>query len=214
MTMRLGILIGLLLFTSPVWAADSLLPPTTVPGYGITDGGGSGNQAAVNSSKQLSVQVNAAIPAGANLMGKVGIDQTTPGTTNLVASQAGAVRGTVGNVASGLLVGADCTAHCTPAAYVALPATSITFTGTLVSSTTGATTVAQTQMIYGANTNTFTNDDAVLICTITFPSATQYLLKAFTQSCASVTGKWLFYGVISSGTSGTATVTGVVTATY
>lgn len=28
------------------------------------------------------VQVNAALPAGTNLMGKVGIDQTTPGTTN------------------------------------------------------------------------------------------------------------------------------------
>jgi hypothetical protein len=31
------------------------------------------------------VQVNAALPAGANIVGKVGIDQTTPGTTNLVA---------------------------------------------------------------------------------------------------------------------------------
>ena len=31
------------------------------------------------------VQVNAALPAGTNLMGKVGIDQTTPGTTNAVA---------------------------------------------------------------------------------------------------------------------------------
>lgn len=30
------------------------------------------------------VQVNAALPAGTNLMGKVGIDQTTPGTTNAV----------------------------------------------------------------------------------------------------------------------------------
>lgn len=30
------------------------------------------------------VQVNAALPAGTNLMGKVGIDQTTPGTTNRV----------------------------------------------------------------------------------------------------------------------------------
>lgn len=28
------------------------------------------------------VQINAAIPSGTNLMGKVGIDQTTPGTTN------------------------------------------------------------------------------------------------------------------------------------
>lgn len=31
------------------------------------------------------VQVNAALPVGANVIGKVGIDQTTPGTTNLVA---------------------------------------------------------------------------------------------------------------------------------
>lgn len=31
------------------------------------------------------VQVNAALPAGANVIGKVSIDQTTPGTTNLVA---------------------------------------------------------------------------------------------------------------------------------
>lgn len=31
------------------------------------------------------VQVNAALPAGANIIGKTGIDQTTPGTTNLVA---------------------------------------------------------------------------------------------------------------------------------
>lgn len=31
------------------------------------------------------VQVNAAIPAGTNVIGKVSIDQTTPGTTNLVA---------------------------------------------------------------------------------------------------------------------------------
>lgn len=31
------------------------------------------------------VQVNAALPAGTNVLGKVSIDQTTPGTTNLVA---------------------------------------------------------------------------------------------------------------------------------
>jgi hypothetical protein len=31
------------------------------------------------------VQVNAALPVGANVIGKVSIDQTTPGTTNLVA---------------------------------------------------------------------------------------------------------------------------------
>ncbi len=31
------------------------------------------------------VQINAALPAGTNLLGKVGLDQTTPGTTNAVA---------------------------------------------------------------------------------------------------------------------------------
>ena len=35
------------------------------------------------------VQVNAALPAGTNLIGKTGIDQTTPGTTNAVSVQYG-----------------------------------------------------------------------------------------------------------------------------
>jgi len=37
------------------------------------------------------VQVNAALPSGSNLIGKTGIDQTTPGTTNNVALSYGAV---------------------------------------------------------------------------------------------------------------------------
>lgn len=131
---------------------------------------------------------------------------------SMLATSGGSVRSL--SVASGLLVGADCTSHCTPAAYVALPTGPKTFTGTLVSSSSGATTVAQVHSIYAANTNTFTSDDAVLVCTITFPSATQYLTKAFTQSCPVVTGNWLYYGVIASGTTGTATVTGAVTATF
>ncbi len=133
---------------------------------------------------------------------------------NLVMSSGGKVRGSVGNVASGLLVGADCTSHCTPATYVALPKGSKTFTGTVVSSTSGGTTVAQVQKIYGADFNTFTSDDAELLCTITFTSATQYLLKAFQQSCAPITSDFLFYGVIASGTTGSATITGAVTAKY
>ena len=40
------------------------------------------------------VQVNAALPAGTNLMGKVGIDQTTPGTTNGVQVNAALPAGT------------------------------------------------------------------------------------------------------------------------
>lgn len=35
------------------------------------------------------VQVNAALPAGTNLLGKVGIDQTTPGTTNAIYDTSG-----------------------------------------------------------------------------------------------------------------------------
>lgn len=40
------------------------------------------------------VQVNAALPAGTNLLGKVGIDQTTPGTTNGVQINAALPAGT------------------------------------------------------------------------------------------------------------------------
>ncbi len=42
------------------------------------------------------VQVNAALPVGANIIGKFGIDQTTPGTTNAVALTAGSA--IIGNV--------------------------------------------------------------------------------------------------------------------
>jgi hypothetical protein len=136
-------------------------------------------------------------------------------TIGMIAVTGGAVRGTVGNVASGLLAGADCTSHCTPAQWVALPNKAKTFTSTIVSATSGDTIVKQVHNIYGANTNTATNDDAVLLCTITFAPTTQYLTKKFTQSCSPVTGNWLFYFVISSGTgSGTGVVTGDVTATY
>lgn len=48
------------------------------------------------------VQVNAALPAGANLIGKTGIDQTTPGTTNAVSlAQIGATTVSSGNGTSG-----------------------------------------------------------------------------------------------------------------
>lgn len=125
----------------------------------------------------------------------------------------GVVRST--SVASGLLIAADCTSHCTPAAYVALPIGPKTFTSTISSATSGDTIVKQTHSIYGGNTNTFTNDDAVLLCTITFTATTQYLTKAFTKSCDPVTGNWSYYGVISSNTgSGAGVVTGAVTATY
>jgi len=49
-----------------------------------------------------SVTINAALPAGSNLIGKVGIDQTTPGTTNLVSIGS---NGTVGLVAGSAVIG-------------------------------------------------------------------------------------------------------------
>lgn len=134
-------------------------------------------------------------------------------TYNLLEIGWGVVRPTV--VASGLLIAADCTSHCTPAAYVALPTGPKTFTSTISSATSGDTIVKQTHTIYAGNTNTFTSDDAVQLCQIVFPATTQYLTKAFVQSCPPVTGNWLYYGVISSNTgSGAGVVTGVVTATY
>lgn len=55
-----------------------------------------------DASKNLKVLVNAAIPAGTNLMGKVGIDQTTPGTTNgvqvLTGSTTAVTQGTAANL--------------------------------------------------------------------------------------------------------------------
>ncbi len=39
---------------------------------------------AVNASGQLTTALTGALPAGSNIIGKVGIDQTTPGTTNAV----------------------------------------------------------------------------------------------------------------------------------
>ena len=44
------------------------------------------------------VQVNAALPAGSNLIGKVGLDQTTPGTTNAISlAQVGSTTVATGN---------------------------------------------------------------------------------------------------------------------
>lgn len=49
-----------------------------------------------------SVTINAAIPAGSNVIGKVGIDQTTPGTTNLVSIGS---NGTVALAAGSAVIG-------------------------------------------------------------------------------------------------------------
>lgn len=60
------------------------------------------DQLQVDASKFLKVTVSAALPAGAALLGKAGIDQTTPGTTNAVSlAQIGATTVLTGAGASG-----------------------------------------------------------------------------------------------------------------
>lgn len=74
--------------TSPVSAASLPLP---------TGASTSANQSTeITSINQLHTDLTAALPAGTNLIGKVGIDQTTPGTTNAVQFPSGAL----GQVAS------------------------------------------------------------------------------------------------------------------
>ena len=78
---------------------------TNIPGVSYNYGfnGTTWDQLQVDGSKNLKVDLATAVPAGTNLMGKVGIDQTTPGTTNGV--QANIVSGGVvsGAFASGSL---------------------------------------------------------------------------------------------------------------
>ena len=55
-----------------------------------------------DASNNLLVGVNTALPAGTNLLGKVGLDQTTPGTTNAVSlAQIGSTTTATGNGVSG-----------------------------------------------------------------------------------------------------------------
>ena len=82
-------------------ATGSVSVPTIGYLYGFN--GTTWDQLQVDASKFLKTTVAAALPAGTNLMGKVGIDQTTPGTTNAV--QANVVSGGIasGAVASGAI---------------------------------------------------------------------------------------------------------------
>jgi hypothetical protein len=57
---------------------------TTTDAVGATPSTGSA-ATLVSLAKAINNNVSSAIPAGTNIIGKVGIDQTTPGTTNLVA---------------------------------------------------------------------------------------------------------------------------------
>jgi hypothetical protein len=68
---------------------------TVLAGNGVT---GTGSQRVTIASDNTAFAVNAALTAGAALVGKVGLDQTTPGTTNAVSlAQIGATTVSTGN---------------------------------------------------------------------------------------------------------------------
>ena len=91
-------------------AAGAFASGAGVDGWDLTQGAkadsvcgtATGTCSVISLLKFLNTAVGSAIPAGPNLIGKVGIDQTTPGTTNGVQVNAALPAGTntIGNVGS------------------------------------------------------------------------------------------------------------------
>jgi hypothetical protein len=81
--------------------------PTVTTGQAVSaQGTARGGQIVSTGVDTFNVTVNAALPAGTNLVGKVGIDQTTVGTTNAVSlAQIGATTIVNGGVAGTIAVG-------------------------------------------------------------------------------------------------------------
>jgi hypothetical protein len=124
----------------------------------------------------------------------IGADQTN----NLLMTSGGVVRQTA--IATGLLVGADCTSACTFAVVNIIPTGMKILEGRVVSTTSGAT-VTQTQKIYGGSSSSMTTSDSVLLCTMIL-SGTQSTTKAIVGVCPGFTSAYSYYGVIGSGTYG------------
>lgn len=141
---------------------------------GLASGGG-----AVTNAGTFAVQNTAATPAGANIIGKVGIDQTTPGTTNGVQVNAALPAGT--NVI-GTVGGTDDRLSATPtvqnAAYasgnnigglvtLALPRTASGILNAISIKFVGGATTAITAYFFDANPtgSTFTDKSTFTLAT-------------------------------------------------
>jgi hypothetical protein len=120
---------GAITAASGAFASGSLAVGSGTDGWNVTEGAkadaawvsGSGSIVAV--LKAIANGVTGSIPAGTNLIGKTGIDQTTPGSTNAVSPVAAAVGGATPSSAiapatpagvnlkasAGTLYGAQCT---------------------------------------------------------------------------------------------------------
>jgi hypothetical protein len=118
-------------------------------------------------------------------------------TNNLLMTSGGAVRGTVGNVATAVTTNTTSTA-------VALPVGSKTIYG----SVDGTGAVTQTQAIYGGLTSGVTATTGELLCTLTLSGTTHAH-----ATCPVITANFLFYIMVSTATTGTG-ATGVTTAMY
>lgn len=88
MTQGVGTNFGSIVVSTVHYAQQLICDPTTPANCGAVKAGnsaGTTDVAQVVTDPNVLAAVQAAVPAGTNLIGKVGIDQTTPGTTNLVA---------------------------------------------------------------------------------------------------------------------------------
>jgi hypothetical protein len=104
----------------------------------IRDAAGNERGANVDASNNLMVNVNSALPNGTNLLGKVGIDQTTPGTTNGVSlAQIGGTTIVNGGVAGSQSIGG------TVATNVAITANPLNLGAQAVSSENTAVTATR-----------------------------------------------------------------------
>lgn len=117
---------------------------------------------------------------------------------NLLMTSGGKVRVLV--VATGMIVGGDATMT----TAVELPVGTKTFEGSVAG--TGA--VTQVQVIYGGFVSPITATNGTPICTLTLSGTT-----AKYDWCPVVTASFPYYGVLTSGTTGTS-ATGVVKAGY
>lgn len=85
-------------------ATSSTNGQSAVWNYGFN--GTTWDQLQVDGSKNLKVMINGSVAAGTNLIGKVGLDQTTVGTTNGISiAQIGATTAVTGGVNGSLAVG-------------------------------------------------------------------------------------------------------------
>lgn len=196
----------------------TLTPLSTVAVTGVAT---AANQATeITSLGQLHTDLTAALPAGANLIGKTGIDQTTPGTTNKVSIGTDGTVGITGTVplpTGAATAGLQTTGNTsvgsidtkTPALGQALAAASVpvVLAASQISTLTPLATVAVTGVATAANQATEISSLSQLHTDLiaATPAGTNIIGKTgIDQTTPGTTNK------VSIGTDGTVGITGTV----